>query len=774
MKKIFATIILLASTLAVSQTSKINIPTQTTGNLPISRLSPGGTAVDAMSAGQTSVSCSNGLLHREAVTSPGTLTLANPTSCQDNQEVTFELTNSTGSTTNFAFGTQYTKGFATLSNVPNGAVCMVSGHWNNAHTAVYYDWGATTGASCSIGFLPDLFTTIGDSVIGAASGLPTRVPAPTGPNGVPQVLVEIPSGGVATLPTYGLPGVGGRPVLGTTSTDVITSTDCSPLRVVYKTTVSVAVTLPTPTTLGVPNCTFKIANNAGSGNTVTITPTTWTISAGSGGTAGSTLVLQQGQEAVIYVDTVTASNWAADVVEQGVTAGSNITVTRTASGHSIGVTNSAVTVNVPAPLAGSGGVSLGGTLNITWSNFAGNTVLANCTGSSAVPTACALTSAMIPNNGANTTGSASSITVLTTNGDLLIQASGANSRLAIGSSGQFLSVTGAGLPGWNTHTTDSAGIFGYSGSVGFLGATYQSNGGGAGLFGLTQGADNGGSCPVNTHCRQAPASITTSWTTTDPAAGPTSSGQVEMHSNTSGSPLEDTITLQTLSAVNPQTATYQVTAADFAGYKTITVASGTFNITLVASGSQPATGQYINVINYGTGTVTIVRSGQNINGATTSIVLDPALLYPTEARIISDGTNYFDKYSVWSARVLGVLDQTGVSVANSGTPQNILASVPAAGHYRLFYYIDQSAGCTTLGSGALTSTATWTDAIHARSSPVKTLPVATVVTSANDWIGDQLDFWAASASAITITATYTACTTGTWTYDLHAYVERVE
>ena len=97
-----------------------------------------------------------------------------------------------------------------------------------------------------------------------------------------------------------------------------------------------------------------------------------------------------------------------------------------------------------------------------------------------------------------------------------------------------------------------------------------------------------------------------------------------------------------LSAINPQTATYQVLAADFSNYKTITVASGTFTITLVASGSQPANGQYINILNYGSGVVTIARSGQNINGGTTSLTLQAAsATNPTGATVWSDGTNYF-------------------------------------------------------------------------------------------------------------------------------------
>lgn len=103
-----------------------------------------------------------------------------------------------------------------------------------------------------------------------------------------------------------------------------------------------------------------------------------------------------------------------------------------------------------------------------------------------------------------------------------------------------------------------------------------------------------------------------------------------------------------LSAVNPQTATYQVLAADFAAYKLISVASGTFTITLVASGSQPPAGQYIVINNYGSGIVTIAASGQNINGAATSLALPAALSAqaPVSARIWSDGTNYFAEMGI--------------------------------------------------------------------------------------------------------------------------------
>jgi hypothetical protein len=151
----------------------------------------------------------------------------------------------------------------------------------------------------------------------------------------------------------------------------------------------------------------------------------------------------------------------------------------------------------------------------------------------------------------------------------------------------------------------------------------------------------------------------------------------------------------------------------------------------------------------------------SLNGGSPYI---PAMLYP-----LAGGSS-----TTSVASTLATLDQTGVSTANSGTPQNVLAATPAAGHYRIFVYVDQSAGCSSLGSGALTVSVAWTDATHARVSGNQTLTVATVDTGTGDWVQITQDLWATSASAITVTDTYTACTTGTWTYDQHAVVERVE
>src|SRR5581483_8031036 len=120
--------------------------------------------------------------------------------------------------------------------------------------------------------------------------------------------------------------------------------------------------------------------------------------------------------------------------------------------------------------------------------------------------------------------------------------------------------------------------------------------------------------------------------------------------------------------------------------------------------------------------------------------------------------------------VLGVSDVTAQSA--SQTTVNLIASTSAAGHYLVRIYIDQNALCTT-GTGLVYATVNWTDATHAHSAQTVPLTLAnTAISTPSGYIDAAIPLWAASATAITYTTTYTACATGTGTYDLHAEVER--
>jgi hypothetical protein len=86
---------------------------------------------------------------------------------------------------------------------------------------------------------------------------------------------------------------------------------------------------------------------------------------------------------------------------------------------------------------------------------------------------------------------------------------------------------------------------------------------------------------------------------------------------------------------------YQVLASDFATFTTLVVVEGTFTITLVASTAQPANGQFVTVVNYGDGVVSVVPSGQTLNGDTAALTLPASTAQnPATLRLVSDGTTY--------------------------------------------------------------------------------------------------------------------------------------
>jgi hypothetical protein len=141
---------------------------------------------------------------------------------------------------------------------------------------------------------------------------------------------------------------------------------------------------------------------------------------------------------------------------------------------------------------------------------------------------------------------------------------------------------------------------------------------------------------------------------------------------------------------------------------------------------------------------------------------------PTDCLALGNSTNQLQGCVPSSYR----LDQTGVSTANSGSPQTVASSV-SAGHYQFNVYADQSAGCTTVGSGVLTISVGWTDGTHARVGATLTLTPGTAATGTGSYVNQVNDVYVGSSSNLTLTATYTACTTGTWTYDVHAYAVRM-
>jgi hypothetical protein len=69
-------------------------------------------------------------------------------------------------------------------------------------------------------------------------------------------------------------------------------------------------------------CVFKAVNALSTNNDLTITTTTWTMN------GNATQVIHQGQQAWIYVDSNSGTNWKADLSDHRWVAGTNITLTR--------------------------------------------------------------------------------------------------------------------------------------------------------------------------------------------------------------------------------------------------------------------------------------------------------------------------------------------------------------------------------------------------------------------------------------------------------------
>ena len=108
----------------------------------------------------------------------------------------------------------------------------------------------------------------------------------------------------------------------------------------------------------------------------------------------------------------------------------------------------------------------------------------------------------------------------------------------------------------------------------------------------------------------------------------------------------------------------------------------------------------------------------------------------------------------------------------SQTSVNLITSTAAAGHYTVHFYMDQNATCSTPGSGNVYATVSWTDATHAHTAATVPLTFGSSVSTTTGYVEAAIPLWSATASAISYTTTYTACGTGTASYDLHAYVEQ--
>jgi len=389
-----------------------------------------------------------------------------------------------------------TYGFVTAANAPavfNGdATFELYGDFIGAASAPVFPPSGTcreyfNSGTGQMGFINSAGTSCGGS--GGGGGAPAGsnfalqynnlgvnggLNAPTSPVGVPQVPVSIPtSGSVATAYVNSLPGLTGRAGL---TTDTLASTDCNPTPIVWVGSSASSLAIPAPTTLGVPSCQDKLSNNGSS--TVTLTPAGFTISAGSGGSAGATLVLKAGQECILSLDPVTPSNWKCDILEQDLEPGTGIGFTRTATG--IQINNSGLT-SLVFPIAVSGTANSGG---IPYFN---------------------------------------SITQMSTSAALALK------HILMGGGAGGAPTSDSALDDGAT----TASTLTYTGPGGFVAPSVATSGSGAGFTALSAGAEG---ClagqPANSVCLEAPATVATAYNMIFPAAVGTSNQALVINSIT--------------------------------------------------------------------------------------------------------------------------------------------------------------------------------------------------------------------------------------------------
>lgn len=270
--------------------------------------------------------------------------------------------------------------------------------------------------------------------------------------------------------------------------------------------------------------------------------------------------------------------------------------------------------------------------------------------------------------------------------------------------------------------------------------------------------------------------------------------------------------------VNAQTSTYQTIPSDWQFCKTIPVASGTFTITLLASSVQPKSGQCLTIINFGSGTVTVAPSGQNINGSSSNQTLAAGSASAAVGIwIVSDGTNYeAQQFSVSSGSgcspsgsTTDILTDNGSGGCNSNSNAKVssagilttydgaatvgkgvpfigwdsvltnssatslvtLATTPGAGDYEIHYGLDLHTPCST-GTGELQITFAFTGN-SARQVVTGGWPLTSSQTALGGTFSGVLPIHVVSGSVTYTPTLTTACTTGTATWDGNIWMVQV-
>lgn len=615
------------------------------------------------------------------------------------------------------------------------------------------------------------------SAVGTTNTLSGVTPATT-PSGVPQTITITPSGGSLATPSATLPGLVNRSVTGTTATDTVVSTDCNPGRIAYQGSVAVATTLPTATTLAVPNCIFRMANTTTPASDVTVTPVTWTVN------GASTQVIHSGQICTFSVDAA-GSAWDADCHDLPFVAGTGITITRSQYGSTItssggsgtpGGSTTQLQYNNAGAFGGISGWTTNGTTTITGG---GSSILdlsaMSVTAGLKLPTAAgaAPTSDSFPSfnstnhtfvwgsNGTTIVGAAAATgtgTATTCTNQVITAVSSLAAPTCTALTSSFLPSAVV-----YTNTTNTAGSAMTLDMSGATGASAFRTPAQAGFTASANGALGYDTTAGVAHQRTAGA---------DSLSASESSA---IASNTIPKASDSTHAQLTASSIVDNGTT--VTSTDTGGYVApVFVSSGTTaGFADYPQGSTSASVAPCNTVN------SICE--QAPTAVTSYLVTKPGAaasgirLSSNSAGVITESWSG-DSAHGFSLSSTSSLGSTTLCAATAGT------ACGNSGQYRINYDIYGSGtACSNVTAGSVVITLAWTDG--GATAHTTTLPVWDVKTGA---MATQFNFATSLASegasgsflistngsAISVTTTYTACTTGTGTYNLHMSTERIQ
>lgn len=217
-------------------------------------------------------------------------------------------------------------GNISVNQMNSGTSASVSTFWRGDNS-----WGVPPGFG-------NPMTTLGDLIYGGASGTATRLAGPTGPNGVPQFLMNIPSGSAAVAETFGLSGIAGRTVSGTS--DTILETDRGSA-VTYTSASAGAIVVPQAGSTTGTSSNFVFKTRVTGAGAMTFTPATSTVN------GLATLVQTSGECTWQSFDN---SVYVADCNSPSSRVGTSVTLQGISGFH---VCTGTCTVTVPVPKPGS-------------------------------------------------------------------------------------------------------------------------------------------------------------------------------------------------------------------------------------------------------------------------------------------------------------------------------------------------------------------------------------------------------------------------------------